>query len=99
MKHLFPRLGALTLALLLPLTSAPVLAADSEAYGTLYHHAETALHDGVTYEKNIYWSSYYSDLRQENYFTYIPGERVKPVVVSGSSASGKLTGAQLPRIC
>ena len=94
MKKLFPRGAALVLALLLLLTSVPVLAVDSQAYGTLYHSAETTLNEGVVYTRNIYWSSYYSDLRQENYFTYIPGERVKPVVVSGSSASGKLTGAQ-----
>jgi len=86
------RTGALLLALVLLLTAVPATAVDSEAYGTLRHSAETALHHGVTHYNNIYWSDYYSDLRQENYFVYTPGGAVRPVVAAGSSVSGRLTG-------
>ncbi len=93
MKRNLSRCGALLLALLLLFAAVPVRAADSNAYGVLYHSADTPLHTNVTYTKNVFWSDYYKDLRQENYFTYTPGGPAWPVVVSGDSVTSRLTGS------
>ena len=55
---------SLILAVALVLALAPVTAlATSEAYGNEVWLQDTALHDGVTLSDNIYWSTYYSQLR------------------------------------
>ena len=57
---------SLILALALVLSLAPATAqAASAAYGNEVWLQDTVLHQGVTLSDNIYWSTYYSQLRHE----------------------------------
>ena len=87
----------LTLALMLSLVPATALAY-SEAYGSEVWLRDTALHNGVAYSDNIYWSNYYSQLRQEHYFTYTPSRQVTPVAAYGQAVCDRLTGIAAAQI-
>ena len=81
-------------AVALVLALAPVTAlATSEAYGNEVWLQDTALHDGVTLSDNIYWSTYYSQLRHEYYITYTPGQQVMAVASYGNSVCDRLTAS------
>ena len=85
---------SLILAVALVLALAPVTAlATSEAYGNEVWLQDTALHDGVTLSDNIYWSTYYSQLRHEYYITYTPGQQVMAVASYGNSVCDRLTAS------
>ncbi len=71
------------------LFSLSVLAAP--AYGDELTERSVTLHDGVTLYRQAHWSSYYSDLRQEYYATYTPGENVYPLAVFGTAVTNKTT--------
>ena len=82
----------LALALVLALAPATALAV-SDAYGNEIWLQDTAIHQGVTLSDNVYWSTYYSQLRHEYYITYTPGQQVVPVVAYGESVCDRLTAS------
>lgn len=81
----------MTLALVLTLAPTTALAAYSEAYGQEVWLQNTQLQDGAVLSDNIYWSSYYQQLRHEYYITYSPGEDVIPAVSYGEAVCDRLT--------
>ncbi len=85
---------SLILALALVLSLAPATAqAASAAYGNEVWLQDTVLHQGVTLSDNIYWSTYYSQLRHEYYMTYTPGQQVRAVAAYGASVCDRITAA------
>lgn len=70
----------LTLSLVGALT---VPAAASEALGDDLTSEETLLNEQTQLSTNVFWSTSYSDLREENLITYVPNRDVTPIVVSG----------------
>ena len=84
-----------TLSLLMTLTVllSALPAAASEAYGEQLIAKERQLHEGAMLHNETYWSSYYSDLRQEIYLTYTPGESVTPVAAFGSYVTERTTAS------
>ncbi len=84
-----------TLSLLMTLTVllSALPAAASEAYGEQLIAKERQLHEGAVLHNETYWSSYYSDLRQEIYLTYTPGESVTPVAAFGSYVTERTTAS------
>ena len=88
------RAVSLILALALVLSLAPVTAqAASPAYGNEVWLQDTVLHEGVTLSDNIYWSTYYSQLRHEYYMTYTPGQQVRAVTAYGASVCDRITAS------
>ena len=85
--------ASLILALALILTLAPAAQAVSEAYGNEVWLQDTVLHEGVTLSDNIYWSTYYSQLRHEYYITYTPSQQVMAVASYGESVCDRLTAS------
>ena len=91
---LMKRAVSLILALALVLSLAPVTAqAASPAYGNEVWLQDTVLHEGVTLSDNIYWSTYYSQLRHEYYMTYTPGQQVRAVTAYGASVCDRITAS------
>ena len=87
----FPRKAvSLFLALTLLLSTAAVAA---PAYGEELDSRQLALQEGVTLSRQRHWSSYYSNLRQEFYVTYTPGERVTPMTFYGGAVTTKVDAA------
>ena len=85
---------SLILALALVLSLAPATAhAASAAYGNEVWLQDTVLHEGVTLSDNIYWSTYYSQLRHEYYLTYTPGQQVRAVTAYGASVCDRITAS------
>ena len=82
----------LSLALVLALIPATALAV-SDAYGNEVWLQDTAVHEGVTLSDNIYWSTYYSQLRHEYYITYTPSQQVMAVAAYGESVCDRLTAS------
>ena len=85
------RILALALALLTLLSAFPALAASSDAYGTEMEQKEVTLNQGTSYHSGTFWSDYYKDRRQENYFVYSPNGQVTPKVTYGGSVTAKQT--------
>ncbi|MBR4545689.1 MAG: phosphodiester glycosidase family protein [Oscillibacter sp.] len=73
----------LVAASLLSLTF-PALA-DSEALGTTVQRTDTAIHQNTQLSTNVFWSSYFSNFRTENFVTYKPNGDVKPLVTYGDA--------------
>lgn len=73
----------LVAAALLSLTF-PALA-DSEALGTTVQRTDTAIHQNTQLSTNVFWSSYFSNFRTENFVTYKPNGDVKPIVTYGDA--------------
>ena len=63
----------------------------SDAYGEQLVQREIPLQEGVDLHSEIYWSNYYSDLRQEFYVTYTPGGGATPVVSFGGYVTNRST--------
>ena len=59
---------ALVLASLLSLTLPA--RADSDALGSDVQQTATAIHQDTQLSTNVFWSSYYSNFRTENFVTY-----------------------------
>jgi len=88
MKKIIQKTLALFLACSM-LLSVTVLA--SPAYGEKLTGRSIVLHDDVTLQRQIHWSSYYSDLRQEHYVTFTPGSDVYPLAMFGNAVTNKTT--------
>ncbi|MBQ9617855.1 MAG: phosphodiester glycosidase family protein, partial [Oscillibacter sp.] len=77
------------LALLLVLSSLLTLAAparaDSDALGSDVQQTSTVIHQDTQLSTNVFWSSYFSNFRTENFVTYKPGGNVKPLVTYGDA--------------
>ena len=83
MKKTFHKTLSLLLALSLLCTlSIPALA--SEALGEDLTSKDIELNHATQLSTNVFWSTAYSDLRQENYITYEPNRDVTPIVTYGS---------------
>lgn len=84
MQHLLRKLtaGLLVAALTLSLT-VPAMA--SEALGEDLTALDVSIHQDTVLSENVFWSTSYSDLREENYITYTPNETVIPIVTYGDS--------------
>ncbi|MGI6498838.1 MAG: phosphodiester glycosidase family protein [Oscillospiraceae bacterium] len=63
----------------------------SDALGSDIQIVDTELSHGTTLAKGVFWSSTYSDLRQEHYIAYTPNKTVLPVVSYGSKITSKST--------
>ncbi|MBQ9521900.1 MAG: phosphodiester glycosidase family protein [Oscillospiraceae bacterium] len=59
--------------------------ADSEALGTTVQRTDTAIHQNTQLSTNVFWSSYFSNFRTENFVTYKPNGDVKPIVTYGDA--------------
>ncbi len=92
MKNLRKPLSML-LAVLLLVSALPPIAsgAYSDAYGEQLVQREIPLQEGVDLHSEIYWSNYYSDLRQEFYVTYTPGGGATPMVSFGGYVTNRST--------
>ena len=84
MKKNARRLTALALILALAVGMTGQTAFASWALGEELTERTVSLAEGVTLTNQRLWSASRSDLRTENYLTYIPGGAVKPVVYSGT---------------
>ena len=82
------RLFSSALALVL-LVSPAALA--SQSMGTDILLADTQLSFGTKLAKGVFWSSAYSDLRQEHYIAYSPNQTVLPIVSYGNKITSKST--------
>lgn len=76
----------LALALTLALLPASALAY-SQAYGAEVWLRDTAIHSGAVLSDNIYWSDYYSQLRQEHFITFAPSAQLTVAASYGQSVS------------
>ena len=65
----------------------------SEAYGDWMASREVTVNEGTTLHTETYWSTYYSDRRQETYFTYSPNSSVSPIVSYAGSVTARQTGS------
>lgn len=83
MRRIFRKMTALLLALSL-LCSLCVSAAASDALGEDLTAKDIVLHEATQLSTNVFWSTAYSDLRQENLITYEPNDDVTPMVTFGS---------------
>jgi len=68
-----------------------VTALAAPAYGEELTDRSVMLHDDVVLHRQAHWSDFYSDLRQEYYATYTPGDSVYPVTAFGSAVTNKTT--------
>ncbi|MBR3569804.1 MAG: phosphodiester glycosidase family protein [Oscillibacter sp.] len=57
----------------------------SDALGEEVSAAETLVHQDSRLSTNVFWSSYYSNFRTENFVTYKPNGTVKPLVTYGDA--------------
>ena len=92
MKNCFRKTLSLLLTLSL-LCALSLPAAASEALGEDLTSKEIILNEETQLSTNVFWSTSYSDLRQENFITYTPNRDVTPIVTFG----GVLTGTKLLR--
>ena len=76
---------ALFLVLTALLSLASPAAADSEALGAEVRQTDTVIHQDTRLSSNVFWSSYYSNFRTENFVTYKPNGNVKPIVTYGDA--------------
>ncbi len=63
----------------------------SDALGSDIQIVDTQLSHGTTLAKGVFWSSTYSDLRQEHYISYTPNQTVLPIVSYGNKITSKST--------
>lgn len=91
MKKTLHKTLSLLLALTLLFSSVPAMA--SAAYGDQLIVREAELHEGTRLDRETYWSSYYSDFRQEFCITYSPGDRVYPLAVYGGAVTARTTAS------
>ena len=84
MKKNARRLTALAVALALTVGMMGQTAFASWALGTELLDRTVELANGVSWTCQSLWSASKSDLRTENYLTYIPGGAAKPMVYSGT---------------
>lgn len=63
----------------------------SNALGSDVQIVDTQLSHGTTLAKGVFWSSTYSDLRQEHYISYTPNKTVLPIVSYGNKITSKST--------
>ena len=79
----------LSAALTASLLAVP--AAASQALGEDLSREDTLVHESTTLSTNVFWSTTYSDLRQENLITYSPNSSVTPVITYGSALTSRTT--------
>ena len=60
-------------------------AAYSDAFGEEVQQTDTVVHQNSRLSTNVFWSSYYSNFRTENFVTYQPNGTVKPLVTYGDA--------------
>ena len=90
MKELIRKAAALVCAAAMAVSCGlPALA--SVAMGDEVRHTETAIQRQTQLSKNVFWSTYYSDFRTENYVTYVPNTVVRPIVTYGSVLTERAT--------
>lgn len=90
MKNCFRKTLSLLLALSL-LCALTLPAAASEALGEDLTSKEILLNEETQLSTNVFWSTAYSDLRQENFITYTPNRDVKPIVTFGGVLTQRTT--------
>ena len=90
MKNCFRKTLSLLLALSL-LCALSLPAAASEALGEDLTSKEITLNEETQLSTNVFWSTSYSDLRQENFITYTPNRDVKPIVTFGGVLTQRST--------
>lgn len=66
----------------------------SDAYGSEVWQEDIAVHHGVTFHDNIYWSHYYEQLRHEYFVTVAPDSPITPAVAYGDSVCARLTATE-----
>lgn len=84
MKNIAKRLAALALVLALAAGMLEQTALASAALGAGLVDRTAELAEGVFWTAQSLWSESRSDLRTENYITYIPGNGVMPIIYNGS---------------
>lgn len=89
MKQLLRRGAALGLALLM--TAGAATAGASDALGWEIHRGRVPLSQGTGFEKTLFWSDTYADLRAEYYIEYTPNPSVVPTVAYGERILAKAT--------
>lgn len=89
-KFAFKQVAAFALTLVLGVGLVPSAAA-SEALGDDVHTSAVGLAPGALLTRNIFWSTTFSDLRNERYFTYQPADGVRPMAVYGDKVLNKQT--------
>ena len=90
MKNCFRKTLSLLLALSL-LCALSLPAAASEALGEDLTSKEIILNEETQLSTNVFWSTSYSDLRQENFITYTPNRDVTPIVTFGGVLTQRTT--------
>ena len=90
MKNCFRKTLSLLLALSL-LCALTLPAAASEALGEDLTSKEIILNEETQLSTNVFWSTSYSDLRQENFITYTPNRDVTPIVTFGGVLTQRTT--------
>ena len=85
MKALLRRTISIFLAIML--ACAPLTAYASVALGDDLLDSSVAVNKGTVLHAGTFWSSTYSDLRQENYVVYTPNKSVTPIVTHGDYAT------------
>lgn len=91
MRSTLRKLLSAALAAVLLAGSLPVYASD--ALGHDLAATDTALAAGAQLGAGTFWSDSRSDLRQENYVVYTPGESVRPVIAYGETSRSLTTTA------
>ena len=90
MKNCFRKTLSLLLTLSL-LCALSLPAAASEALGEDLTSKEIILNEETQLSTNVFWSTSYSDLRQENFITYTPNRDVTPIVTFGGVLTQRTT--------
>ena len=91
MKHFPRRALSLLLALSVTVSAMTLPAAASFALGDDLDMRETAIHRSTQLNTGVFWSNTYSDLRTENFVTYIPGGEVSAIVSFGDCLTARST--------
>lgn len=76
---------ALFLALTALFSFAVPAGAYSDALGEDVSKTDTVIHQDSRLSTNVFWSSYFSNFRTENFVTYKPNGAVKPLVTYGDA--------------
>lgn len=85
MKALLRKTISIFLAVIV--ACAPLTAFASVALGDDLLDSSTTVNKGTALHTGTFWSSTYSDLRQENYVVYTPNKSVTPIVKCGNYAT------------
>ena len=85
MKRKTRSLIALFLILSALLSVTVPVCAYSDALGEELSRTDTDIHQNTALSTNVFWSSYFSNFRTENFITYKPNGAVRPLITYGDA--------------